>query len=512
MYTNNFPLDDELLTGEAGGDLDAYCNSMVENGGAWDFEDMFAEPGEASDQSPEVSQASYFDVVSVSSEAQDLGAIQDIYWSTFNDFITADNLQGPSLAPSALERTPCKRLASQVDLDESPSKKACPMTPFSLITSPSTTFTSSPAANTPSPSPPLKKAAAMPRAKRTPKKPAKSKSSSPPPAPLAERSMAELYAAKFVTLTHEEKRRILLPLLHGKDPVTGMKLALPEPINAPATPPPASSPAFDMATYSFDTTPNDSPSSPSGLVLGPTASSGPDLSIFDSDDSMNAFSLRAITSFNANFGKTATEAAASVPFAFGPEVYAPAFAMAPASNPVAFDLVQYGDTAVENAASDPSAFDTTSFNDASAETTETDLFAIDLTNRDDASAETTTTDPSAIDTTSFNFASAMAAASDPFTFDLAQDDATAKTAKTDPFAFEFAQYDDPAANTTTSDQFLFDLTNFDDAFANTTTSDQFAFDPASYGFDAATIEGMGIARQREALEKHTYLKEQGRRR
>jgi hypothetical protein len=378
MHQNDFELDNELFVGGAGGDINAYCNDIVKYGDAWDFEDLFAEPCEASGQSPEASPD--VDLGVVSTETQDLDVIQNIDWSTFIDFVASEDLQGPSIDLSALEMTSRKRGASQIDLDELPSKKSRPMTP-SLISTPSSTFTSSPAAKTPSPSPPPKKATPKQRAKRAPKKPAKSKSPPPPPAPRAERSMAELYAAKFVSLTHEEKRRILLPLINGNDPVTGMKLAAQDPLTvAPSTPPPSSPPAFDTATYSFDTAPTDSPSSPLGPDLGPTASAGPDVSIFDSDDFVN---LSAIHEFNANFDKAAAEAAAS--------------------NSFAFDTTQCNDASAKSTAIDPFAFDTTELDLASVRTVASDAFVFDSTHYGNASAKIATTDPFAFDPTSYGF-------------------------------------------------------------------------------------------------------------
>ncbi|KAF1946991.1 hypothetical protein EJ02DRAFT_461948 [Clathrospora elynae] len=59
------------------------------------------------------------------------------------------------------------------------------------------------------------------RTTSTPKDPAHSEQ--PPPY----HTVAELYAAPFLTLTKEEKARLLLPLLQGFDPKTGLKLAPP---------------------------------------------------------------------------------------------------------------------------------------------------------------------------------------------------------------------------------------------------------------------------------------------
>ncbi|KAF1850831.1 uncharacterized protein K460DRAFT_391240 [Cucurbitaria berberidis CBS 394.84] len=106
--------------------------------------------------------------------------------------------------------------------------------------------TSSPAAtpNTPTPAPktktqttkraPAKRApakstpAATNKVTKATKKTHKRTTSTPSPAANGrQRSLQELYKAQFITLSKEEKARLLLPLLQGIDPVTGLQTGRP---------------------------------------------------------------------------------------------------------------------------------------------------------------------------------------------------------------------------------------------------------------------------------------------
>lgn len=74
-------------------------------------------------------------------------------------------------------------------------------------------------------------------------------SSSPTP-PGRRRSMQELYDAQFVTLTKEEKARLLLPLLQGIDPMTGLPTGRPGMLGIAS-----SLSAFNQGTNSLNASP-----------------------------------------------------------------------------------------------------------------------------------------------------------------------------------------------------------------------------------------------------------------
>jgi hypothetical protein len=106
------------------------------------------------------------------------------------------------------------------------------------------TTTPSPAAI---PSPPVvivakKKAAPKPRAPRKPAAPkvkaakvskTKAKTTTTVPA-VRERTLQELYNVQFMSLTSAEKAMVLLPLLQGVDPNTGLKMGVAGTMSAPA--------------------------------------------------------------------------------------------------------------------------------------------------------------------------------------------------------------------------------------------------------------------------------------
>jgi hypothetical protein len=123
-----------------------------------------------------------------------------------------------------------------------------------------TAQSSSPAANIPTPTPASKKKPRKPRAPAVKRSPAPTKVTKPrKPARKAgkavptERNMIELYAAKFTELSHEEKSRLLFPLLQGNDPLTGQKLA---PAGSMA------SNAFDPKAYGFNSPSPNAPVTP----------------------------------------------------------------------------------------------------------------------------------------------------------------------------------------------------------------------------------------------------------
>ncbi|KAI8940813.1 hypothetical protein NX059_002075 [Plenodomus lindquistii] len=145
-------------------------------------------------------------------------AINDLGLSTPHDIIYNGNqafAPAPGSSPAAVNALTASPSASsliQAQLSNSPSggprkgksKARAPAKPRTSMTSKRTTTTAA--------------AASKPTSKVT-KSTSKRKSASPSP---SVRSLQDLYTAQFGTLTHEEKCQLVLPLLQGVDPETGL--------------------------------------------------------------------------------------------------------------------------------------------------------------------------------------------------------------------------------------------------------------------------------------------------
>ncbi|CAO2649647.1 Nn.00g070320.m01.CDS01 [Neocucurbitaria sp. VM-36] len=83
-------------------------------------------------------------------------------------------------------------------------------------------------AKTPKRTPAKRTPSSTTKANKVTKKTHQRNASAPTPVARArQRSIQELYAAKFVTLSLDEKARLLLPLLQGLDPITGLRTGRP---------------------------------------------------------------------------------------------------------------------------------------------------------------------------------------------------------------------------------------------------------------------------------------------